>query len=107
MLFEAEVIPLFIGGVCVVSGLELVAGCMMLRHFKKARIRLIAHTLSMVTAHLFLIRTIFANWLNVEFDIPSISNSANIGMFGVFWAISVLFLLSIVSSFQNGGSQEL
>ncbi len=63
MSFEEEVIPLFIVGVAIVSIFELVAGCILLRRMHKARSRLIAHTVSMVIALLFLIRSIFANWL--------------------------------------------
>ena len=44
MSFEAEVIPLFIGGVAIVSALELIAGCVLLRNLREARNRLIAHT---------------------------------------------------------------
>ena len=66
MSFEAEVIPLFIGGVLVVSSFEL------------------------------LIRSIFANWLNVKFDIASISNSTNIGLFGIFWCVSVMLIVSCI-----------
>ncbi|MBQ9133246.1 MAG: hypothetical protein IJX64_01800 [Clostridia bacterium] len=96
MIFEAEVIPLFIGGVSIVSILELVFGCMMLKHRKKARICWIGHAASMAAAWVFLIRCIFANYLNTELGIASISNSVNIGLFGVFWAISVFFLLATV-----------
>ncbi len=98
MSFEAEVIPLFIGGASVISVLELVFGCVMLKRQKKARRRLIGHVLSMAIALLFLIRCIFANWLDIELGIASISNSVNIGLFGVFWAISVFFLLSIIAA---------
>lgn len=98
MSFEAEVIPLFIGGAAVVSILELVFGCLMLKRQKKARSRLIGHVVSMAIALVFLIRCIFANWLDIELGIASISNSVNIGLFGVFWAISVFFLLSIIAA---------
>ena len=67
MSFEAEVIPLFIGGVAIVSALELIAGCVLLRNLREARNRLIAHTVCMIIAQLFLIRSIFANWLGVKF----------------------------------------
>ena len=98
MPFEAEVIPLFIGGMAIVSIFELIAGCALLKRIHRARNLLIAHTVSMVIAHLFLIRSIFANWLGVELGIASISNSVNIGLFGIFWMISVFLLLSIIGS---------
>ncbi len=36
MSFEAEVIPLFIGGVLVVSSFELIVGCVLLKNKKSA-----------------------------------------------------------------------
>jgi len=98
MSFEAEVIPLFIFGVTAVSVLELISGCVKLRHRKKARNRLICHAMTMGIAMIFLIRCIFANWLDIELGIASISNSINIALFGVFWAISVFFLLSAITA---------
>ena len=37
MSFEAEVIPLFIGGVLVVSSFELIVGCVLLKNKKRDR----------------------------------------------------------------------
>jgi len=96
MSFEAEVIPLFIGGVSVISILELVFGCIVLQKQKKARNRLVGHAVCMAIAQVFLIRCIFANRLDIEVGIESIFNSVNVGLFGVFWAISVFFLMSMV-----------
>ena len=42
MLFEAEVVPLFIWGVCIVSLLELIVGCWMLKKDKKSLYFLLA-----------------------------------------------------------------
>lgn len=106
MSFEAEVIPLFIGGVAIVSALELIAGCVLLRNLREARNRLIAHTVCMIIAQLFLIRSIFANWLGVKLKIASISNSVNIGMFGLFWAVSVVLLLSAIGSLTESNKKE-
>lgn len=92
MPFEAEVGPLFLCGISVVSILELVVGCIMLKDLKKVRARLIGHAVSMGIAMAFLIR-LFINSRKVDL-IQSISNSANLGLFGVAWAISVVFLLS-------------
>ncbi len=106
MSFEEEVIPLFIVGAAIVSILELVAGCVLLRHMHKARNRLIAHTVSTIIALLFLVRSIFANWLGAEVGIASISNSVNIGLFGIFWAISVFLLLSIIDILTCSSRKE-
>ena len=106
MSFEAEVIPLFITGVCAVSVLEMVSGCVLLKQAKRARRNLIAHTVSMLIAQVFLVRSLFANWLGIRYDIASISNSVNIGLLGLFWAVSVLLLLSVVSILTEDGGQE-
>ena len=44
----------------------------------------------------FLIRSLFANWLGVSLGIASISNSVNIGLFGLLWAISALCVAALV-----------
>ena len=98
MSFEAEVIPLFLVCAGTVSILELITGCLLLKKQKAARSRLIGHVVSMAIALFFLARCIFANWLGFHPPIASISNSACIGLFGIFWAVSVYFFLSIVVS---------
>lgn len=96
MSFEAEVFPLFIGGVCVVTILELVFGCILLRGQKKALGCLVGHAVSMAVAMVFLIQCIFTNRLNPGPDYyATANNSVNIGMFGIFWAVSVCFALGL------------
>lgn len=106
MAFEAEVIPLFIGGASMVCVLELVFGCLMLRHRKQARNRFVAHVVCMAAALFFLIRCIFANWLQTVPGISSISNSVNIGLSGVFWAVSIFLLLSAIHTVAGRDTAE-
>lgn len=106
MSFEAEVIPLFIGGVLFVSILELIVGCLMLRRNKSARLALVGHVVFMLAGFFFLVRCIFANWLNLEYGIPSISNSVNIASFGICWMISVFCILSMVSRLRENHSSN-
>ena len=101
MAFEAEVIPLFIGGCAVVSLLELVLGRMMLRSNPKARRCFTAHVGAMVIALVFLVRCIFAPWLEGEVGIASISNSVSIGLFGIFWSISVGFGIGTIDDLRG------
>ena len=96
MSFEAEVIPLFIGGVLVVSSFELIVGCVLLKNKKSACKKFVLHVITMLIGFAFLIRSIFANWLNVKFDIASISNSTNIGLVGIFWCVSVMLIVSCI-----------
>lgn len=96
MSFEAEVIPLFLGGVAAVSVLELVFGLAFLRGRRRARRLLAGHVLSMAAGFLFLSRSLFGNWLRVRYELPSIANSANIGLFGLLWAVSVFFVVALV-----------
>ena len=85
MSFEAEVIPLFIGGVLVVSSFELIVGCVLLKNKKSACKKFVLHVITMLIGFAFLIRSIFANWLN-----------ANIGLFGIFWCVSVMLIVSCI-----------
>ena len=90
MSFEAEVIPLFIGGVIAVSAIEFFLGWRSLRHRKDLRGLFAGHVVAMLLGFFFLIRSLFANWLGLSLGIASISNSANIGLFGLCWAVSAL-----------------
>ena len=85
MSFEAEVIPLFIGGVIAVSAIEFLRGLFA------------GHVVAMLLGFFFLIRSLFANWLGLSLGIASISNSANIGLFGLCWAVSALCVAVMLS----------
>lgn len=106
MAFEAEVIPLFIGGASIVCILELVFGCMILKQHKKARYFLIGHIVCMAAALIFLIRCIFAERLGINLGIPSISNSVNIGLFGVFWAFGTGLLLAAFNAIAERNGKD-
>lgn len=105
MPFESELLPLFIGGVCVVSLLELGLGCVLLKGRTEARPLLVGHTVSMAIAMVFLIRCIFAAPLGI--DVNSAYGDAapfyslHIALFGFCWAISVFFLLALVGSLKG------
>lgn len=81
MSFEAEVIPLFIGGVIAVSAIEFFLGWRSLRHRKDLRGLFAGHVVAMLLGFFFLIRSLFANWLGLSLGIASISNSANMRPF--------------------------
>ena len=91
MSFETEVIPLFIGGVTVVSVLELFFGLMLLRRRRDVRKLFAGHVISMALGFFFLTRSLFANWLDIQY-----SNSVNIGLFGLLWMVSVGFVVAMV-----------
>ena len=95
MSFEAEVIPMFIGGCAAVSLLELAAGWVLLKDRPHSRICLVGHVISMAIGLFFLIKCIFGDRLGLIGGIASIDHSVSIGLFGVFWFFSVLFLLSM------------
>ena len=97
MSFEAEVIPLFIGGVIVVSAVEFIAGWIGLRNRREIRGLFAGHVATMLLGFFFLIRSLFANWLGISLGIASISNSVNIGLFGLCWAASALCVAAMAS----------
>ncbi|MCI8802985.1 MAG: hypothetical protein HFG01_06575 [Oscillibacter sp.] len=94
MSFEAEVIPLFIGGCIAVSLLELAAGWVLFRGRKQAGALFTGHVASMAVGLFFLVRCIFGDRLGLTGPIASIDHSVSIGLFGLCWTASVLFLLS-------------
>ena len=97
MSFEAEVIPLFIGGVIAVKGMGVFGGWVGLRRRKGVRGLFIGDVVTMLLGFFFLIRSLFANWLGVELGIVSISNSVNIGLFGLCWAVSAICVAVMIS----------
>ena len=44
----------------------------------------------------FLIGSLFANWLQIPYGIASISNSVNIGLFGLLWMVSAGFVVALL-----------
>ena len=101
MSFEAEVIPLFIGGVIAVSAIEFLLGWLGLRRRKDVRGLFGGHVVTMLLGFFFLVRSLFANWLGVELGIASISNSVNIGLFGLLIASNAVGLLALPSSIDG------
>ena len=97
MVAESVKVPLFIGGVCIVSLLELIIGCCFLKKEKKTIPLFIGNVISMAIAMVYLILCVFGNRLGFVRVGDSASNSVNIGLFGVFWTLSVVFLLAILN----------
>ena len=102
MPFESEVIPLFIGGVCAVTLLELIIGCRVLKGNQNLRSLFVAHVVSMSLAMVFLARCLFGTRLGIDvlraYGDASPFNSVHIALFGICWAVSVGFLLVLLSS---------
>ena len=96
MAFESEVIPLFLFGTAFVSLVELIVGCRILRHNKRALIPFIGHVLSMAVALIFLSRVLFGERMGIYAGIPSIDNSIGVAMFGVCWMFSVILILDTI-----------
>ena len=106
MSFEAEVIPMFIGGCIAVSARELAVGWFTLRGRKDARARFAGHVLSMALGLFFLVKCIFGNRLGLTGPIASIDHSVSIGLFGLCWTASVLFLLSALGKLNEKSSEN-
>ena len=91
--FEMETVPLFIGGVVLVSVVELVVGCILLRAKKRAIVFFISSVLASILGFCFLIYCLFGDRFDLKAGIISISNSVSIGLFGLLWFVSVMLLL--------------
>jgi len=97
MSFEAEVIPMFISGCIAVSLMEFAVGWFLLKKYPGARRGFIGHVLTMALGLFFLVKCIFGDRLHLVGGIASIDHSVSIGLFGLFWFASVLFLLCALS----------
>ena len=98
MLFESEVLGLFVSGILAVSIIEIIIGSLLLKKRKIAMLYLFAHASSMGVAFVCLIRVVFSNQLNIRHATSSIENSLGIGLFGVFWFISIVFLILTIKN---------
>ena len=104
--FEAEVLPLFIGGVCTVGVIALVIGCLLLYRNRRALCFFLGHIASMAAAMVFLTRGLFGGRLGIvvpDFH-ASTFHSVNLGLFGVFWAISMMLLLLMIFALRKNGA---
>ncbi len=97
MSFEAEVIPMFIAGCIAVSLMEFAVGWLVLKRHPEARRGFVGHVLMMALGLFFLVKCIFGDRLRLVGGIASIDHSVSIGLFGLFWFASVLFLLGALS----------
>jgi len=102
---EEEVMPLFIGGVSVVGLIALAIGILLLYRHRRALWLFLCHMASLAAAMVFLIRCLFGGRIGIvvpDFH-ASEFQSLNLGLFGVFWAVSVGFglLLILVLKKQN------
>ena len=92
---EAEVFPLFVCGSVIVLVLELLLGGFILHEKRAAQFFHVLHVIVMGGALYFLIRCVFAYRLHVQFGLPHVDGSVELGMFGVLWAVSTALLLAV------------
>ena len=97
MSFEAEVLPMFIGGCGLVSIMELAVGWAFLNRQRRAMAYFTAHVFSMGVALWFLVKCLFGSRLGFVPGIESISNSVNVGLFGLLWFASVMLMLAAIN----------
>lgn len=98
MGFEEEVIYLLVIGFTLVMALVITATALFVRKVnRQAYNAFIGQIFCLCLAFFFLLRLLFPNFFCIETDprisIPSISNSVNIGLCGISWAISMGFCL--------------
>jgi len=98
---EAEVFPLMIAGILAVTALELLFGLPMLKGEKSAGRKLLGHALWMLAGFFFLLRCVFGSRMGAEAAIPSITNSASMGLFGLCWAVSVACLVGLIGDLKK------
>ena len=101
--FEEEVMPLFIGGASVVGLAALVIGVLLLYCHRRALWLFLCHMASLAAAMVFLIRCLFGGRIGIvvpDFH-ASEFQSLNLGLFGVFWAVSVGFGLLMILALRK------
>ena len=104
---EAEVVPLFLGGVCLVVLFELIFSILVLRKYPEVRKAMIGHVVCLLIAFFCLGFIFFGPQL--EPDGVSVNHSGQFALFGIFWFIGeccgIAAVMSALSSGKKNGNK--
>ena len=107
-MFEAEVLPLFFGGVFLVVLFELIFSILVLRKAPEVKKAMIGHVVCILIAFFMLGYMLF--WPQVLPDGGTANRSGQFGLFGIFWFIGeccgVAAVMNALSSGRKSGKKE-
>ena len=94
MRMEAEVVPLFFGGVFLAVLFELIFSILVLRKYPEVKRAMIGHVVCILIAFACLGLMLFGN--NTLPDGGLVNNSGRFGLFGIFWFVGECCMIGAV-----------
>ena len=104
-MFEAEVLPLFLGGICFVVLFELIFSILVLRKHPEVKKAMIGHAVCILIAFMMLGYMLF--WPQVLPDGGTANRSGQFGLFGIFWFIGECCGVAAVMSALSSGKKSV
>jgi hypothetical protein len=107
-MFEAEVLPLFLGGMVLVFVFEVIFSVLVLRKAPAVKRAMFGHVVCLLIAFFCLGYMLF--WPQILPDGGQANRSGQFALFGIFWFIGeccgVAAVMSALSSGKKGGKKK-
>ena len=103
-MFEAEILPLFLGGVFLVILFETIFAILVLRKAPEVRKAMIGHVVCILIAFFMLGYMLF--WPQVLPDGGTANRSGQFGLFGIFWFFGECCGITAVMSALSSGKKK-
>ena len=104
MRMEAEVIPLFFGGVFLVVLFEVIFSILVLRKYPEVKRAMIGHVVCILIAFACLGLMLFGN--NTLPDGGLVNQSGRFGLFGIFWFVGECCGIAAIKNALFSGKQQ-
>ena len=104
-MFEAEVLPLFLGGVVLVILFELIFSILVLRKAPQVKGAMIGHVVCILIAFFCLGFLLFG--AQTLPDGGSVNHSGKLALFGIFWLVGECCgIVAVMNALRSGKKRE-
>ena len=103
-MFEAEVLPLFLGGVFLVILIELIFSIIVLRKYPEVKRPMIGHVVCLLIAFVCLGVIFFGNGTLPDGGV--MNQSGRFALFGIFWFIGECLGIVAVKNALSAGKKQ-
>lgn len=103
-MFEAEVLPLFLGGVFLVILFELIFSVLVLRKYPEVKRPMIGHVVCLLIAFACLGMIFFGNGTLPD-GVP-MNQSGRFALFGIFWFLGECLAIIAIKNALSAGKKQ-
>ena len=104
-MFEAEVLPLFLGGMVLVFVFEVIFSVLVLRKAPEVKRAMLAHVVCLLIAFFCLGYMLF--WPQILPDGGQANRSGQFALFGIFWFIGECCgIVAVMNALRSGKKRE-